>query len=603
MVCLTLLLAAVAQPALGSNWPEFQKDKINSGVTNDSAPIASPNTTISWAVDTVPGSGGWAGIDASPIVYNGSVYAVRVGSKLVKYSLDGTPAGGSWPVSFGNPSLQNAAPAAGNGKIYVLNTGYSCDPSSDLYAINPDDGSNTSVNVASRPIQFSSPITYAEDSNGSKHILFGSVNMSARDPVNLSDGGKYYCYNATTLSKEWERNCSSSKGYYWAGAAIIGNYAVYGDDAGHLVSVNYTNFANNQVVTIQEIDASTVFGFNVKEIRSSISYSADTGRIYFSSKAGYCYAIGFNASTGQFNTNDRWSCSIGRSTSTPAYYNGRIYVGSSGGLYCLNETNGISIWNNAVGSVQSSPAISTFYGPGNEYIYVTTNTANGGIYCVDSSGNTVWSEISSGSNKYCLAGAAISGGWVFYGNDDGYLHGRANWTRYDFNGSTHFNGSTGMWAYKYQVNGVPGTKNEPNEEFNTTEYNAIKTDDSVYASNQTTTENYSAAHRFVFKIDDNEKPWITSINVTWNGKAYCSGGTDGATLYIWNNTLSAYNQLNNGANGQNKFSLSGGVISNIGNYIDNSNNVTVLVVQNGKDDGLGTHSNIETDYVKLVVTP
>jgi len=34
---------------------------------------------------------------------------------------------------------------------------------------------------------------------------------------------------------------------------------------------------------------------------------------------------------------------------------------------------------------------------------------------------------------YCLAGAAISGGWVFYGNDGGYLHGLANWTRYDFN--------------------------------------------------------------------------------------------------------------------------------------------------------------------------
>ena len=27
---------------------------------------------------------------------------------------------------------------------------------------------------------------------------------------------------------------------------------------------------------------------------------------------------------------------------------------------------------------------------------------------------------------YCLAGAAISGGWVFYGNDGGYLHGLAN---------------------------------------------------------------------------------------------------------------------------------------------------------------------------------
>lgn len=595
IVCLTLLLVAVVQPALCSDWTQFQKDKVRSGVTGDSAPITTPDSGISWAVDTV--SSGWSGIDASPIVYGDYVYSVAADGYLDKYYKNGTVAGGNWPVSIVNGGFQYSTPAAGNGKIYVVNTGHSSDPAYDLYAIDADTGSSTGVSVVSSvPIQFSTPVTYTEDSNGNKHVLFGSVNMSSTDPVNLSDGGKYYCYNATTLSKEWERSCSSSKGYYWAGAAIIGNYAVYGDDAGHLVSVDYTNFANNQVVTIQEIDASTVFGFDVKEIRSSITYSADTGRIYFSSKAGDCYAIGFNANTGQFNTNDKWSHSIGYSTSTPAYYNGRIYVGSSGGLYCLNEADGSSIWNDPVGAVQSSPAISTFYGPGNEYIYVTTNAASGGIYCVDSSGSTVWSETSSGSNHYSLAGAAISGGWVFYGNDDGYLHGRASYTRYDFNGSTD------MWAYKYQVDNLPTTATDPTIEFSSGEYDAIKADDGARASNVTTDAGYYSAHRFVFKIDDNEKPWITSIDITWNGKAYSDNRVYGAKLYIWNNSLSAYEELNEGANGQREFSLSGEVISNIGNYIDNSNNVTVLVVQNGADNG-STHSHIQTDYVKLVATP
>jgi len=590
MVCLTLLLVAVVQPALGSDWAQFQKDKVHSGVTGDSAPIASPNTTASWAYNI----GG--AIDTPPIVYGDYVYAIASDGTLAKYYKNGNAVAG-WSVDFGSPSIQNAAAAAGNGHIFVVNTGFGSDPNPDLYAIDANTGISTGVSVvSSAPIQFSTPVTYTEDSNGNKHVLFGSVNMSSTDPVNLSDGGKYYCYNATTLSKEWERNCSSAKGYYWAGAAIIGNYAVYGDDAGNLVSVDYTNFANNQVATIQQIDASTVFGFNVKEIRSSITYSADTGMIYFSSKAGYCYAIGFNANTGQFNTNNKWSHSIGRSTSTPAYYNGRIYVGSSGGLYCLNATNGSYIWNSpaAVGAVQSSPAISTFYGPGNEYIYVTTNTATGGICCVDSNKNIVWSETSSGSNHYSLAGAAISGGWVFYGNDNGYLHGRAKDTRYDFNGSTN------MWAYKYQVDATP-TATDPTIEFSSGEKDDIKADDNNYASSVTTDEGYYSAHRFVFKIDDNEKPWITSINVTWNGRAY-TDEVYGAKLYIWNNALSAYEQLNQGANSQDEFSLSGGVISNIGNYIDNSNNVTVLVVQNGEDDGL-THSHIRTDYVKLVATP
>jgi PKD repeat protein len=422
-----------------STWPQFQKDEVNSGITNDSAPIANPSSSESWVVDTVIPSGGMAGIDSTPIVYNGSVYVVTSEANLVKYSLDGTPAGGFWPVNFataGTYDFQNGGMAACNGYIYLVDSGCVRYPDYDLYAIDADTGTIVDrKNVTDSRVQFSTPITYVNDSSGNKHILFGSVNTSSQDTVNPNDGGKYYCYNVSDPSnpvKEWGRNCSSVGryywGYYWAGAAVIGNYAVYGDDNGHLVSVNYTNFANNEVETIQEINASTVFGSNVKAIRSSISYSEETGRIYFTSLAGYCHSLGFNANTGQFNTASNWSSDIGYSTSTPAYYNGRVYVGnnngySEGNLWCLSASDGAEIWSTSVGPVQSSPAISAFYGSGNEYIYVTTNSGSGGIYCVNSTGSIVWHNTSVGSNKYCLAGAAISGGWVYYGNDDGYLLG------------------------------------------------------------------------------------------------------------------------------------------------------------------------------------
>jgi PKD repeat protein len=127
MVCLTLLLVAFAQPALGSNWPQFQKDKIHSGVTGDSAPIAPNNTAISWTNDTVPIPFSMAGIDVSPIVCNGFVYAVTTDGKLTKHHLDGTPAGDPWPVSFvANPGpyeFQLATPVACPcGYIFVLDT-------------------------------------------------------------------------------------------------------------------------------------------------------------------------------------------------------------------------------------------------------------------------------------------------------------------------------------------------------------------------------------------------------------------------------------------------------------------------------------------------
>ena len=597
-----LLLGAAAQPVLGSDWPQFQKDEVNIGVTNDSAPIE-VNSTLSWSHDLVDVNQ-WAGIDVPPVVYGDYVYVVTADGDVWKYYKNGTAAGGNWPVSFETVggawpyTPQNAAPAAGNGYIYVLNTGYNSDPLYDLHVIYADNGSfayNVTV-INSTSVQFSTPITYVEDNNGSKHILFGSVNMSAVDPVNLSDGGKYYCYNATNLSEEWERSCSSANGYYGAGAAIIGNYAVYGDDAGHLVSVEYTNFANNVVTTIQDIDTATIFGFNVGEIRSSICYSATTGKIYFTSKDGYCCAVGFNANTGHFT--NYWTSYIGSSTSTPVYYNGRIYVGSGTGLFCLNATNGNQIWsNNNINPVQSSPAISAFYGPGNEYIYVTTNSATGGLYCVDSNGNIVWSETSPGSsNNYCLAGAAISGGWVFYGNDDGYLRGCANYTRYDF----AVRASDDKWAYKYQVANVKPTINTvPTTEFTTAEYVYIASCGEGENVTSETTSGY-AAHRFVFKIDDNEKPWITSLTVKWCGMGWNDGGDDGVYLYIWNHSSSQYEELANSST--DAYGCLSGVVYNASDYIDASGNVTVLAVQKGQDTGR-KHSNIETDCVKLVATP
>jgi len=94
--------------------------------------------------------------------------------------------------------------------------------------------------------------------------------------------------------------------------------------------------------------------------------------------------------------------------------------------------------------------------------------------------------------------------------------------------------------------------------------------------------------------------FITKINVTWDGKGYHDNGNNGATLYIWNG--SGYEQLDTTDSGDEntEITLTGGVTSSIGSYI-NGGNVTVLVEQNTKQADY--FSYIETDYVKLVVTP
>lgn len=159
---------------------------------------------------------------------------------------------------------------------------------------------------------------------------------------------------------------------------------------------------------------------------------------------------------------------------------------------------------------------------------------------------------------------------------------------------------TNKWAYKYQVGSNSGA-GDPNIEFNSTEYNNIKTDDNVYASNKTSTNSYYAAHRFNFSIAEASP---TKINVTWNGIGDHDTATDGAKLYIYNFTSTAYEQLDSTITGPpTEITLTGEKTSSINSYISPSNNVTILVNQTSAQISALAKSHIKTDYVKLVVAP
>jgi len=612
-IVLAIVAVAITFATAQSDWEQFQKDEVSSGQTANSAPVTTPDTTVSWNHYT---NAGYVGIETAPIVVGDYVYVLTSNNNnayLYKYYKNGTTAGGNWPITIGPGNFQNSNPAYGEGNVFVINTGFGSNPQPDLYAINASTGNKEwGANVTENTgIQFSTQITYYKDDNDQGWLFFASVNMSGQDPVNLSDDGTYYCYYANNGTQAWSRNTNSGGGYYWAGAAVLGDYLVYGDDKSNLTSVEWNNVTNGEEWTEHEIDVSAEFNVNANEIRSSITWNNtgdptdDYGHIYFTSKGGYCYALGFNKSSGRFNTSDKWSHSIGYSTSTPAVYKGKIYVGhnagfSNGKLYCLNENNGNEVWNEPVGPVQSSPVISTWYdnGTNNEiYIYVTTNSNSGGLYCIDKDGDEVWQNTSLGNNKYCLGGAAVSGGWVFYGNDGGYLHGLANWTRYDFDVGS----GEDKWAYEGEVSGTPATANDPDGVIDS--YSNIRVDDGTYETYVTQNNNKYAAQRFNFSIDDNEESWITKINVTWNGKGWHDlDQYNGTYLYIQNFTSAAYEQLNSTTDGI-EVTLTGGIVVTTPSDYVNLNNVTILVKQKSKQTRRTGASHIETDYVKLVVTP
>ena len=248
------------------------------------------------------------------------------------------------------------------------------------------------------------------------------------------------------------------------------------------------------------------------------------------------------------------------------------------------------------------------YNSYNNYVYdnefIGNNMANPGHQAWDNSSN-YWNTITIGNywtdwddNPDAPSNYSIDGGT----NKD-----------YEPRGLFVFSvgAGTDKWAYKYQVYNArpPSTNDVPSIEFNTTQYANIAADDQVFEHNQTTDDDYYAAHRFNFSINSSiSASDISMINVTWNGKGWHeSGASDNGTyLYIWNGT--AYEELANNDGVGTEATLTGGVASSISNYI-NAYNVTVLAEQRSKQTTSGGlqsvtyHSHICTDYIKLVITP
>jgi len=627
---LTMVTLALTLTTAASDWSQFQKDEVNIGRTADSAPIDYVDLeqedmwrTLTRGIAT--DSDAFYGIDTVPIVVGDYVYVLAGDSDIAEffkcYKDNGTKVGGNWPVNVSPPGgFQLATPAYGHGRntgthtIFVANTGYGTAHPQKLYAINASDGAerwNVTVSTAQYG-QLNTPITYYNNSN-IELIFFGEWISSGDDLP------KYYCYNvtanATTTNNTlvWNRTSTSGGGYYWAGAAVIGDYLVYGDDKSNVTSV----YLNNGT-TRHEINASAIFGFDVKQIRSSITWNetGETpgyGHIYFTSKAGYCYALGFNKSTGEFNTSDKWRNNIGYSTSTPAVYDGRVYVGQgpfgdNGKLFCLDESDGSEEWCfTPNGGVQSSPALSI---QGSDvHIYFTTNCEDGRAYCLDKNGNEMWhyeTEEAGTSSGYILQGVAISDGRVFFGNDGGYLYNikepaKKNERVHVYN----FDSGAGKdkWAFKYQNNSRPPTTCDvPSEEFNATEYTNIKADDDSSTFNQTTTADYYAAHRFNITIEEYVAN-VTEMRINWKGKGQhgnTSADHNGSYLYIWNGT--GYEELDNqtGVTWDVEYSLHGKINTSISDYVSSTGNVTILVQPVEKHAG-NNASKLWTDYVELRV--
>ena len=271
--------------------------------------------------------------------------------------------------------------------------------------------------------QFNTPIT-GTTYNGHKYLYFG-----------IYDGDRaYYQYDYTTAAQSSLKSFyyfRNGEGFYWAGAAVVGDSVYFGGEGGYVfkrpIGDNFTSASNTYAY---------LSGGNA--IRSSICY--DGSSLYLTTKDATLWKLSTDLQTTSSvslrnSTNDP---QVQNASSTPVVSpSGRIYVGGynitwnndgtsayKGALKAVDWSGSTAtvttLWSaDSNGAIQSSPVV--YSDEGVDYIYFTTNGENGKAVCVsyDTDSRDIATEWSVNSGTYTLQGLAVSdNGYMTFGNDN-----------------------------------------------------------------------------------------------------------------------------------------------------------------------------------------
>lgn len=269
--------------------------------------------------------------------------------------------------------------------------------------------------------------------------------------VNLNDGGQLntpittdgtYIYFGTWQGNKayYQWNPSTKKlarttgnGFYWAGAAVIGNQVYFGSDNGILHWRSTSDFAKTGgTVTLPD---------SAGNVRSSIMVDGDY--FYFTSQGKYLWCYKANASGAPTH---QWHTSLNAvSTSTPTKVGNKIYVGyyngfNKGGVTEVTESRDTTpascvakhdLISGTGSTANNMPVQSSLVVLPNAdssaaaYVYFSTNSNVGAGYGYAVNGTTatkVWDTSAAGNGTYALGGMASDGGYMVFGNDYNYLY-------------------------------------------------------------------------------------------------------------------------------------------------------------------------------------
>ena len=258
------------------------------------------------------------------------------------------------------------------------------------------------------------------------YLYFATASASWSSSYN----GYLLCVDIKTGDVVWQRE-STQSGFYWAGAAVSGSWAVIADDAG---TVTVFNRETGETASTLALDAGS---------RSQVVNGTDAGTFIVVTKDGCLHKIAVDSRTGV--AVELGSVKFGSSsTSTPVVAGGKVYVGGASLEGYANSWGSTSYYGTIAvideaslaiecriistedgylpAAVQASPLVSQQ--GGSTYVYFTCNTTPGGVYRYrvgDKQAELIYTP-AEGQQNYCMASVVCgSDGTLYYINDSGNL--------------------------------------------------------------------------------------------------------------------------------------------------------------------------------------
>lgn len=409
----SLLAATVAQAA---DWTSFRGNSSNNGVTSARTPRATSEASLKWSAQ-LKKSTDWQTNVGDPLIIGSRIY-LPVGDTLRVINKET----GSNESTITLPAAIDYTSRAvyGNGQVFVpLTKGSVCAVSLSSAKVlwNTPSVETTSASGSVQRHQSMSTPLYADGK-----LYIGTVvadwTKSYRGEFTCIDVSKETTNAASRVV--WNHD-NTSAGYYWSGAAKIGNAIVVAGDDGIVTSFNPK--------TGDIIDEKPM-GKNIQVRSTVVAYS---GQAVFTTQEGRLYRVAIN-SDGTFGKG-AWSARFAKtSTTTPAITNSLAFVGGENlsstsanqGVYCVVDLKTMDVVRRVeTPRVSQSSALVSKAVSSNPIAYFSMNWTPGGIYGISMKGGSTpftFFTPTGDQENYCMASViADSAGTLFYTNDSGKL--------------------------------------------------------------------------------------------------------------------------------------------------------------------------------------